>query len=209
MSKKAKNIASLILNAFIFVNVIYCILWFYIGGGQGNMLVSGSKCFMFYTIDSNVLCALSCLVVMFYNIKALKTGELELPKGAVIFKFCGTVAVTVTLIVVVIFLGPTQGYPKMFTGTNIFMHLINGIAALLSFLVFEKGFGLSKKEALWGDASVVVYGTLYLIMVIIVKKWQDFYGFATVLKWYISYPGMILFGLFLSLLIRRIYDSKK
>ena len=209
MSKKAKNLISLLLNLFIVIDMVYCISTFFTKGGQGNMAVASWRAFRYFTIDSNVLCALSCAAAAYFNIRGLKAGELILPSWAVVFKFAGTVAVTVTFLVVMLFLGPTQGYGIMMEGVNAYMHLYNALAALLGFLVFEKGFPFPKSRFHLGNLSVIIYGTLYLIMVLILKLWPDFYGFNTVIKWWISYPGMIIFGYGLSFLIWRLYTAKK
>lgn len=185
--------------------MIYCIAGFFTRGGEGNMTVRNWNAFRFYTIDSNVLCALSCLPVICYNIKGIKRGQLELPTWALVLKFCGTVAVMVTFLIVILFLGPTQGYRKMFAGANIFMHLLNPLIAVIGLMISENGFEFPKKLLLFGDVSVIVYGTLYLFMIKILKCWPDYYGFDTVLRWWFSYPAMIAFGYFLSLGIWKLY----
>ena len=207
MSNKTRNILSLALNLFVVVNMVFCVRSFFITGTEGNMTASGWHAFQYYTILSNVFCAISCLGVLFFNIKSLGSERLEMPLPILILKFAGTVAVSVTFLVVITFLGPTIGYGKMFSGANIFMHCLNAIAALAGFLLFERGIAFPKKKLFWGMASVFIYGTLYLIMVLIVKAWPDFYGFATVLRWWISYPAMMAVGYLVSLGIWKLYTK--
>ena len=208
MDSKKKNICSLILNAFIIINMVFCVRSFFVTGTEGNMSASGWQAFRYYTIDSNVFCAIACLSVLVFNIRSLGKKRLEMPQWALILKFSATVAVTVTFLVVAVFLGPTIGYGKMYTGANVFMHGLNAPAALAGLLLFESGIDFPKEKFVWGTASVFVYGTLYLIMVMIVKAWPDFYGFATVLRWWFSYPAMMAIGFFVSKLIWRLYRGK-
>ena len=209
MAAKRKNICSLILNAFIIINMIFCVRSFFVSGTEGNMTGSGWVAFRYYTIESNVFCAIACIVVLFFNIKSIGKERLEMPGWALVLKFAGTVAVTVTFIVVAVFLGNVFGYDKMYGGANLYMHGLNAVAALVGLLLFERGLDFPKKKFIWGLASVFVYGTVYLVMVMIVKAWPDFYGFATVLRWWFSYPAMMALGYFLSKLIWRLYTGKK
>ena len=188
---KTRNALSLIMNIADFVLIFFSILWFFgpVGSqqGTGNMQVGRTGCFVFFTNDSNILAALCCLIIVPFNIKALKSGKDEIPQWAMLLKFVGTVAVTLTLMVVVLFLGPTQGYGKMFAGVCMPLHLICPLLCIISFCFFEQGFSLSKKQTWWGVVPTIVYGTVYLIMVVFVQGWDDFYGFNIGGYWYVSY----------------------
>ena len=89
-----------------------------------------------------------------------------LPLWAVLFKYAGTAAVTVTLLTVFLFLGPVSGqWKKLLSGADLFLHLICPILAIVSFCFFEKtafGFGWTALAV----APVILYGALYLYKVI-------------------------------------------
>ena len=95
------------------------------------------------------------------------------------------------LSVVMVFLGPVFGYGMMFRGLNLFLHLINPLAAMISFLLWERGEALDKGMILWADLPMAVYGVVYLLMVIVLRRWPDFYGFNMSGRWYLSYAGML------------------
>ena len=205
---KMRGLLSLIFNVALIALTVYSVFQFFISTGQGNMQVSGFTCFRYFTILSNVFAALTCAAVLPDAAKSLVRGVDGLSHGAMLLKFMGTVAVTVTLVVVLVFLGPTMGYDMMFTGSSLHLHLICPLLAIVSFCFFERGGAVSKKETMLGDLSVIAYGTVYLIMVVITGIWPDFYGFNRGGMWYVSYPVILLSGYVLSLAVRAAHNAQ-
>lgn len=179
-----------LLNA-IFVTI--SIVSFFTGSGEGNMTVSGANCFRYFTIDSNILGALTSLAVIPFLFRK------KVPDWVLVLKFVGTVAVTVTFLTVVFFLGPTQGYDMMFEGVCLYLHLICPLLAIASIYLPEIGKPLPAWSWLFGVLPVVIYSFLYIVMVLINCVWEDFYGFNAGGLWYISLVAMLLFSVLLSL----------
>lgn len=144
---KRKSIIMLVINSIIVIWMIVCMQGFFTGIGDGNMKVSGVDCFCFFTIDSNILMAAAALLMIPYNIRAIKNGTEE-PGWTVIVSYIGTTAVTLTFLVVMLFLGPTQGYLKMIEGGNLYMHIIGPVLAVLSFLFLYPLFENKQKKFL-------------------------------------------------------------
>ena len=195
MKKESRrNLLALALNLATVVLVALSVLAFFmpvgIIAGAGNMTVGGTRCFRYFTIDSNILCALGSLLLLPYQVKSLAGGKNAVPRWAFLLRFVGTVAVTVTMTVVLFFLGPTTGYGPMFEGACLELHLICPLLAILSFVLCERGLWLTKTRCLWGIAPTVIYGTVYLVNVIALGTWEDFYGFNIGGFWYISYLVM-------------------
>ena len=196
MTADLKRKISIGINSVIVVWMTICVSHFFISSGVGNMEVTGAVCFRFFTIDSNILAALSALPVLYYQIRALKTGEERLPEWTMVLKMTGTVAVMLTFLTVVFFLGPTQGYKKMFEGDNAYMHGIGPILMLVSFCWLEKGLIAKQEHYLIGCLPAFLYAIVYMIMVIVVTPekggWEDFYGFNRGDMWFITLPVMML-----------------
>ena len=92
---------SLLLNLFVVISVTWCSAIFFRKGGKGNMQVDGIRSLMFFTVDSNLLCALGCLgVAVWDGIALARGGKSLLPLWLDLFKFAGTVAVGVTFFTV-------------------------------------------------------------------------------------------------------------
>ncbi|MDO4815837.1 MAG: hypothetical protein Q4A83_04440 [Bacillota bacterium] len=210
---KIRNTLSLLMNIATAVLVFISIMWFFgtegSKTGSGNMAFGRTGCFVFFTNDSNILAALCCLVLAPFNIKSIISGRDEIPQWVLLLKFVGTVAVTLTMMVVLLFLGPTQGYGKMFTGVTLELHLICPLLAIISFCFFERGIVLSKKQMLWGLVPTIVYGTVYLIMVVFTEKWPDFYGFNMGGFWYISYIALPAVTCVFALALRALHNKSE
>ena len=185
-----------VLNLLIFLVTVVLVVFF--ARKDGKWIPEKWRiAFRFFTCQSNALCAVSCLLTA----AAGMTGEV--PEWVWLLKYAGTAAVTVTMLTVFLFLAPSvgEGWVKtLLTGTpgDLFMHLITPVAALVSFLVFERR-GMGFGQALWGMLPVILYGILYIYKTQFAgpeKRWDDFYGFNKGGKWPISF-AMMAIGTFL------------
>ena len=178
---------SILCNSVILIVTAVLTLRFFRSDGKWNA-ERGKGAFRFFTVQSNVLCAVSALLLCVF----------PSPRWVWLLKYTGTSAVTVTMMTVLLFLGPKMGYGQLFKGSDLFMHLIIPLLAVLSFSLYEKR-GMSFWEALWGLVPVALYGSLYVYKIMIAppdKRWNDFYGFNQGGKYYISLPAMLI-GTFL------------
>lgn len=192
MKNKVLNLLSLIFNAITVALVAYAISTFFTIGGKGNMEVAGFKCFKYFTVLSNVLAALVALLFLFFNIKSLGKGIQAIPSKALLLKLIGTAAVTVTFLTVMLFLGPTMGYQPMFAGVNLLLHAVVPLLSIVSFCVFERSGRLKTKDSLYGLIPTALYSVVYVIMVVFVKGWKDFYGFTFGGKLYLAPISFIM-----------------
>lgn len=181
----------LFLNALIFCLTLVLTLRFFHKDGTWKF-GNGSAAFRFFTVLSNVFCAAAALLMCGASSSSWVWT----------LKYTGTAAVTVTMLTVFLFLGPNYGYKKMLTGTDLYMHLITPLLAILSFLGFEKR-AMTVQTALLGVLPVLLYGMVYLYKVVYApenKRWDDFYGFNKDGKWPISFAAMLAGGLAVSML---------
>lgn len=180
---------SLACNALNFLIVTCCIITFFVATGDGLMTVTGATCFRYFTIDSNILAAVASAVLCACFFRGVT------PVWARVLKYVGSVAVTVTFLTVVFFLGPTMGYDIMFTGSSFFLHLVCPLLCLASLYLTEADEPLPAIAWPAGVLPVIVYGLVYLVMVIVVPPdvgWPDFYGFNMGGLWYVSLAAMYL-----------------
>ena len=193
------NILSLISNAVILLGTLVSLVLIFSKGGEGNMKVSRFRCFVYFTVDSNVFAMIVSGIVLFFNVRSLAAGgALDMPNWALALKLVAAVAVTLTFLVTATMLAPfaKEGYFSLFKGTSFFMHFLTPVLAALSFVLFEAGTKLSLIMILPALIPTVIYAIVYFIMVLIVgeKKggWEDFYGFNKGGKWYITAPVIII-----------------
>ena len=143
--------------------------------------------FRYFTVLSNLFCAMTALMLLVCELFG------AMPAWAVTLKYMGTVAVTVTLLTVFLYLLPVfrslEGL--LDTAPELIMHLITPALAILSFLCFEKK-GLNPWIILLGLVPVFLYGWLYLDRVVFARTWRDMYGFNRGGKWKLSISLMAL-----------------
>ena len=182
------------LNILIALITLIIVVSFFRKEGQW-VPERGKFALRFFTTLSNMLCAAACLLT------ALAINAGGIPEWIWMLKYIGTAAVTVTMLTVLFFLAPTFGkgaLKVLLSGTDLFMHLITPLLALVSFCVFEKR-GMTFCQSLWGLLPVVLYGPVYLYKILFAlpeKRWDDFYGFNKQGKWPVAFAGMVL-GTFL------------
>lgn len=219
---RTRHILSLACNAVVILLVAFSVVSFFFRTGDGNMAVMGVYCFRFFTIDSNILCALTCVFVIPFNIRGLKSGRVQasygefnakdpagreaaIPKWVLICKFIGTAAVSLTFLVVMCFLGPILGYDAMFSGNNLFMHGICPILAIASFMFAERG-ALRFRCTWLALLPTLIYGLLYMTMVVIVGVdnggWPDFYMFNATGMWPLTFVTLMAASFVIAVLLR-------
>ena len=180
--------ASAIINAVIFFATFIIVVSFFRKDGAWQVR-RGLKAFRYFTVLSNAFCAITALIMAI-----CQTADRVTP-ATFLLKYLGTVSVTVTLLTVFLFLGPSQGgYGDLLHGENLYMHLIGPLLAILSFCLIEKQ-RMLLSTALTGVVPVLLYGAVYLYKVVFApeeRRWEDFYGFNKGGKWLISLSAMIV-----------------
>ena len=182
------------INILIFVITAISIIFCFRADGHWD-LQAGTKCFRFFTILSNRFCAVSALLLV-----------LSSSYWAWLLKYVGTVAVTVTLLTVILFLGPNMGYKQLLSGKDLYLHLCGPLLAIASFCFMERRYDFSFPLSLLGILPVIIYGTVYLFEVVIWKNWEDFYGYNRDGKWKLSMAAMFAGAFAVCMLIRILYS---
>lgn len=175
--ESANSVISFAINLIIFILTLILTIGFFREDGKWN-IAKGKRAFRYFTVLSNELCAISALLMCCF------------PDAGWTFylKYVGTVAVTLTMMTVLLFLGPTRGYGAVLKGYDLYMHLVTPLLALISLCVFERR-EISLAASFLGLIPGVLYGLLYMYKVLyapIEERWEDFYGFNRNGRWQIS-----------------------
>ncbi|MBR6165170.1 MAG: hypothetical protein IKQ45_04465 [Clostridia bacterium] len=183
--------ADMVLNASIFLVTFAIVVFRFFRRDRRWDIQRGKYALRFFTSQSNILCAAAALLMCFF------------PQNRFVWllKYTGTAAVTVTMLTVFLFLAPSigkGGLRQLLKGSDLFLHLIAPLLALVSFCVFEKR-GMSFALSLAGMLPVVLYGPWYLYKILYApeeKRWDDFYGFNKGGRWPVTF-AMMTVGTFL------------
>ena len=143
--------------------------------------------FRFFTVQSNVLCAVTALIMCVYQLAG------DVPRWVWALKYIGTAAVSLTMVTVFVYLAPMlRSLSKLLSKQDFFLHFLTPAMALVSFCVFERR-GMDFPTALLGMLPLLYYGPLYLHKVIYApegKRWDDFYAFNKGGKWPLAFALM-------------------
>ena len=186
--------ASVIINLIIVVCTAAAVRSGIRTGGFRRMM-------RYFTTLSNLLCAFASLLVLLCRLSG------AVPNWVLVMKHVGTVAVTITLLVVLLFLGPvTKDWKGLLSGLSFFLHLFCPLLAIVSLIAWDSpagGFGI----VLLGALPAFLYAGLYMQKVLLAppaKRWEDFYGFNKGGKWPLSAALVVGGGFIISLLFRLI-----
>lgn len=161
--------------------------------------------FIYFTSDSNILNGICSLILILFLLMMLCGNGISIPFWVYALHFIGTCAVMVTCATVILFLGPIAGYKKMYTGSDLYLHLICPVLSLVSIVILSTGYigEIPFYMTFLGIIPTVIYGILYIILVLLVGPekggWEDFYTFNRGGKWYISASLMIVGSYLISL----------
>ena len=183
MDTKKKTILDAVVHGVIILSTILAV-GKYFDGSIDVLGSSGTTCFKYFTTDSNILMAIASALFLFFDLRKINDPKKKIPRWAEIFRFAGTVAVSLTFVVVVIFLAPksliTSGAARaagLFTGNVFPLHVSTPLFAIFSWIFLDECRDLSLPESLWALVPVAIYGAVYTWLVIAVKVWVDWYGF--------------------------------
>ena len=180
--------ASIVINAVIFVATFAIVISHFRKEGAWRFR-NGLKQFRYFTVLSNILCAIAALFMAISQIG----GEVSRP--VFLLKYLGTVSVTLTFLTVLLFLAPFQGgFAHWLSGEFFYTHLVGPVLAILSFCFMERQ-RMSLGTAMLGLLPMLLYGAVYVYKVLLApedQRWEDFYGFNRNGMWLISGVAMIV-----------------
>ena len=118
-----------------------------------NSFMGGNRVFMYFTIQSNILIALICVIGGFLLIRNKPVSQ-----RWIVVKLVGTVSITLTGAVFVVLLAPILG-DKAWNIQNTLTHAVVPIAAVVDFFVASSGSGIKKKSVIY----VIIPPLFYVI----------------------------------------------
>ena len=179
--EKNRIIGSIVCNSLVVVVVTISVILSLFGILVDDPNSAGVHTFRYFTTDSNIFAAICCLIMLLYDIKALRNSEYKIPNWVIKLKFISTVAVAVTFLVVLCYMAPVGGFAKLYYGTSFFLHLVAPLLAIVSLVFFDPPVFLSGKFCFLGVLPMAVYSVIYFVMVITLGEsnggWEDFYHF--------------------------------
>lgn len=167
-----------LLNIIIVISTLIAVGYYFVIGPD-PVGVSAKETFCFFTTDSNLLVALTSLLMLVYNFR-----NVEPPAWVMKLRLMGVTAVSLTIVTVLVFLtwydysrGGAQLALALYQKNCFLMHITTPMLAIISFTLLERTPNLTKVDALWGMLPMVIYAVVYLFLVVVTGVWEDWYGF--------------------------------
>ena len=156
---------------------------------------NGFKSFIYFTMLSNTLAALSAAFVFPFAVEGIRKKRFSIPKWVSLMHYIATTCITVTLVFVLAFI--SWASPEdAFGGVNFFTHMICPPLILLSFFQMESGRRFTWKDRLLAVVPCFVYLAVYFVEVVIVGEenggWPDIYRVREYLSPALAIPGFLL-----------------
>ena len=205
-----------IANLFLSLMELFSVTWMMSGLSKGILSGGGFRVLKYFTIDSNIYLGIVSFVAALELYRVLKGKREEVPSYVYLLKLSGTAAVTVTMLVTVFFLEPTMGryfgWFALFANANLFLHLLNPLAAIVTWISFEKNDRLTKKSVLPAIVPTLLYVIYYVVEVLthiengVILPGYDWYGFFVlglksaiiVLPVFVLFTWLVCLGLYKS-----------
>ena len=143
---------------------------------SGTLMHNGINSLKYFTVLSNMLEGIASLI---WLVSTRRNGRAS--ARAELLKYIAAAAVGLTCVTVLVFLGPLYGYPEMFAGPSLYMHLLTPVIAVAE-MIFLSDTEFTGKDNRLVVLSPLIYGVFYLGNNIIngIGEWpdtNDWYGF--------------------------------
>ena len=173
----------------------------------------GIRTFCMFTVNSNILCAVSMAMIIPYAIDGLRKHDFHVPKWPMILGLTGVTAVTLTFLVSLFILSPFKGFGLIFSGSRFFLHGLCPVMAAIAFCFFMTEQEISLGQSLIALIPVSAYAILYFIMVVLIGEenggWNDFYGFATYVDIRIPLAGILPVTFLIATVLRLVHNKRR
>lgn len=155
---RRKSLVALILNIIL---VIFGLIGVILASKEIENIL------LFYTEDSNILAIISSLLFVIFLI--VKKDIKYIPTWVCIFRYVATCCLSVTMIVVITILIPSDNISYfdgikhfMLEGSMLFHHFLCPVISFISFTMFEGNEKLNKKKTIWfAIIPTFIYGLLF------------------------------------------------
>jgi len=128
-----------------------------------NSYIDPSHLLLFFTIQSNIWIMVTMAIFLVYAILEVKRGPQKVPHALRVIKYVFTVSITLTFIVFALLLSPWMPLSYLASPSNICIHFLAPMMAMIDFLVYDQPIQAKKTTFLWGAIPPLYYLAFALI----------------------------------------------
>lgn len=165
--------------------------------------------FHYFTFISNMIAALSSIMMVPYAVEGIRKKRFILPNWIVIMQYSAAVCVGITMVTTLAIIFPTQGMTA-FGGSNFWLHVVSPLCTIILFNCIETPVEISKKCVAIALIPYWIYMIVYYYEVIIVGKenggWVDIYSIESLWPAWVSVILMFVIGFIVAVIMRIIHN---
>ena len=174
---------------------------------------SGMGTLRMFTTLSNLLVAIGAFLIISYQIDGLRRGEYHLPHWIIDLLYVGVTGVSITFVAAISVISVAQGFSvAMFSRSNIFLHTINPIIAMILFTYINCDHHIKFSKSFITLIPITIYAVVYYVMAIAIGEanggWRDVYKLNAYLPWPIMYILLALAAFGISNLLRFLHNKR-
>ena len=149
----------------------------------------GLKTFRMFTDLSNMFVGITSAMTIPFAVDGIRQKNYHLPRWIMNLTLASVTAVSVTFATALLTLAPRAGFVRiMLTSTNLMMHTIVPLTAILSFLFINTYHTIKFKATIFAVIPVTIYAACYFVMAVLIGEenggWRDHYRFLELMPWY-------------------------
>ncbi len=149
------KISNLIVELLL---IIFGFIGLYINLSSNSGFMAGIKVmFTYFTIQSNVTIILITLIIFILRLIELFTNKKLVKNYLLVIKFIFTIAISVTFFVFSLMLAPSQEVSYLLSMSNLTVHAIVPLLAIIDYFVFDKDIKFNKFIPLTGTLMPLYY----------------------------------------------------
>ena len=204
---KMRFISGIVISSLVIAMTFVAISMSLVDYYHSESPEAGVGTFKMFTTISNIIAAFSAAMCLPFQIDGLRRDRYKLPSWIVIVMYVGAVGVFLTFFVAITIISAYQGFVKaMFTNAKLFTHTINPLLITLLFVLVISDTRIKFSFSFITLIPVAIYMIIYLIMVIILKEWNDHYYTDKYIPWPVSLVLIIAISFGICQLLRFLHN---
>ena len=203
---------NLTFSILIVVFVFICIVMNLLADPTEIVEEVGTKTFRMFTVLSNMFVGVTFAMTIPFAVDGIRTRNYHLPRWIVTLTYASVICVTLTFLVALTILSPRAGfYEMMLEETNLFLHTIVPVMAIVSFLFVNSYHTIKFKTTFIAMAPMLAYAVTYLVMAILIGEenggWRDHYRFEELMPWYYILILMLVLTFGIATALRVVHNA--
>lgn len=167
--------------------------------------------FQYFTTISNIFAAYTAILTVPYALDGIFKLRYNASTQITRLLFCGTVCVTITMILALGMLWPINGEDAV-TGYNFWCHIVCPILVISLYAVVSSEKPVQLIDCVFAVIPFLIYECLYFIMVVVLGPeyggWEDLYGVMDLMPVWVAILFMLSADFLIAFVFRAIHNSR-